>query len=121
MARVVALVPDLMFGSRVLAMLRGAGHDVLLCADEPQARIATAGADVLVADLSSGVGDGAALVESMRAAGDLDGVATLAVYSHVDVQTRARAQAAGFDLVVPRSRMVREGAELVDGLAGPAG
>ncbi len=29
-----------------------------------------------------------------------------------------RAEAAGFDLVVPRSRMAREGAALVDRLAG---
>ena len=34
-------------------------------------------------------------------------------YSHVDVEVRERALAAGFDLVVPRSRMNREGAELV--------
>lgn len=121
MARVVALVPDLMFGSRVLAMLEGAGHDVLLCSAESEARTAAAGTEVFVADLSSGVGDGAALVTSMRADGDLDGVATLAVYSHVDAETRARAQAAGFDLVVPRSRMVREGAGLVAGLVGSAG
>jgi CheY-like chemotaxis protein len=121
MARVVALVADLMFGSRVLAMLEGAGHDVRLCSAEPEARTAAGGADVFVVDLGSGVGDGAALVASMRADGELDGVATLAVYSHVDAATRARAQAAGFDLVVPRSRMVREGAGLVAGLVPPTG
>jgi hypothetical protein len=35
----------------------------------------------------------------------------------VDVDTRRRAEAAGFDMVVPRSRMNREGAALVDRLA----
>ena len=35
---------------------------------------------------------------------------TLGVYSHVDADTKRRAEAAGFDLVVPRSRMAREGA-----------
>jgi hypothetical protein len=34
----------------------------------------------------------------------------------VDADTRRRAEAAGFDLVVPRSRMAREGAALVDRL-----
>ncbi len=43
---------------------------------------------------------------------------TLGVYSHVDAATRERALAAGFDLVVPRSRMAREGPALVAGLAG---
>jgi hypothetical protein len=34
----------------------------------------------------------------------------------VDVATRNRAQAAGFDLVVPRSRMAREGSQLIERL-----
>jgi hypothetical protein len=33
-------------------------------------------------------------------------------------ETKLRAEAAGFDLVVPRSRMMREGAALVERLAG---
>ena len=40
----------------------------------------------------------------------------LGFYSHVDVETRRRAEEAGFDLVVPRSRMAREMPALVDGL-----
>ncbi len=46
----------------------------------------------------------------------LDQVRTLAFYSHVEVDVRARAEQAGFDLVVPRSRMAREGASLVSRL-----
>ena len=34
------------------------------------------------------------------------------------VDTRRRAEDAGFDLIVPRSRMAREGAALVERLAG---
>jgi hypothetical protein len=49
----------------------------------------------------------------MRSAGELKGTRTLAFYSHVEAETRARAQEAGFDLVVPRSRMAREGPALV--------
>ena len=37
----------------------------------------------------------------------------LAFYSHVEADVRALATEAGFELVVPRSRMAREGAELV--------
>jgi hypothetical protein len=43
--------------------------------------------------------------------------ATVAFFSHVERDGRAEAQAAGFDLVVPRSRMGRAAAELVDQLA----
>ena len=76
------------------------------------------GADLLIVDLAAGSFDGVAIVEALRAAGELEGTRTLGVYSHVDVDTRRRAEAAGFDLVVPRSRMAREGAALVDQLAG---
>jgi len=114
MARVVAVIPDLLFGSNVVGALRAAGHDVRLVADAPGARASLGdGADVLVVDLVSDGLDGCALV----AAGGLGDARTLGFYSHVDVDTKARADAAGFDLVVPRSRMNRDAAALVEGLA----
>ena len=118
MARIVALVPDLMFGSRVQAMLEGAGHEVTLTTAEDEARTEAEFADALVVDLTTDAVDGVMLVDSMRAGGELRGIRTLAFYSHVEADTRARAEAAGFDLVVPRSRMAREGGALVDGLLG---
>ena len=36
------------------------------------------------------------------------GMPVLGYYSHVDVETKETAEAAGVDLVVPRSRMARE-------------
>jgi hypothetical protein len=57
-----------------------------------------------------------AVVEGLRTAGELGQTRTLGVYSHVDVDTKRRADAAGFDLVVPRSRMAREGPDLVERL-----
>ena len=42
---------------------------------------------------------------------------TLAFFSHVEADVREAARAAGFDLVVPRSRMARAAGELVDQLA----
>ncbi len=59
----------------------------------------------------------ATVVERLRAAGELEETATLGVYSHVHHDVKLRAEAAGFDLVVPRSRMAREGAELVGRLS----
>ncbi|CAN5474460.1 hypothetical protein BH20ACT18_BH20ACT18_00940 [soil metagenome] len=103
--RVAAVVPDLLFGSKVKAMLEGAGHYVSLVPAPDRA----GEADVLVVDLASGT------IEP-DAAGET-GTPRLAIYSHVDVEMKARAEAAGFDLVVPRSRFVREGAALVERLA----
>ena len=116
MTRVVAVFDDLLLGSNVLGMLRAAGHDAELVGDA--ARVAPHGAAVLVVDLGGGGFDGVALVERLAAAGELAGTRTLGVYSHVHHDVKLRAEAAGFDLVVPRSRMAREGAALVERLSG---
>jgi hypothetical protein len=108
-ARVVALVPDLLFGSKVQGMLTAAGHEVELVANTAAAREGAPGADVVVVDLTAGDVDPGGLVGVTR---------TLAFYSHVEADVRRRAEHAGYDLVVPRSRMAREGAELVTQLAG---
>jgi DNA-binding NarL/FixJ family response regulator len=123
MARVLALVPDLLFGSRVQGSLTAAGNEVELIVDERRLRERLSDADaprpgVLIVDLTNPDLDGAGVVESLLHAGELRQTATLAFYSHVDAAVRARAQRAGFELVVPRSRMAREGVELVARLAG---
>jgi CheY-like chemotaxis protein len=122
MARVAALVPDLLFGSRVQGALAAAGHEVELIPDEQRLRERLADGlappvDVLVVDLTDEALDGAAIVESLARDGELGGASTLGFYSHVDASARERAERAGFDLVVPRSRMAREGAELVERLS----
>jgi hypothetical protein len=117
MTRVAAFVPDLLFGSQVQGGLRAVGHEVDLVADEEGVRSAIASADVLVVDLTAEPERGASLVESLSKQGLLDSVRTLAFYSHVDLDARRIAERAGFDLIVPRSRMAREGAELVTRLA----
>jgi DNA-binding response OmpR family regulator len=114
-ARIALLCPDLMFGSRVEGALRAAGHDVTRYGDEASARAAVAGSDALVVDLTADEFDAAALVESMRGADELDGVPAVGFYPHVDQETRRRAEEAGFDVVVPRSRMARETVAVVEG------
>jgi hypothetical protein len=111
-ARVVAVFDDLLLGSNVAGMLGAAGHETRLTGPDA----APVDADVLVVDLASAGFDGVELVERLRVAGELDGVRTLGVYSHVHHELKLRADAAGFDLAVPRSRMAREGAALVDRL-----
>ena len=117
MARVVAHVGDLLFGSKVEGMLRAAGHDVTLVGSEAGARDAAAGADVLVVDLFFEPDAGIALVAGLKEDGTLAAARVLGSYAHTAPEVRAAALDAGFDLVVPRSRMAREGAALVDELA----
>jgi hypothetical protein len=123
MARVVALVPDLLFGSRVQGALTAAGHEVELIGDEVRLRERLGDGKapavaVLVVDLTNEDLQGARIVESLAGGEGSARPRTLGFYSHVDAPARERAERAGFDLVVPRSRMAREGAELVSGLTG---
>lgn len=106
MARVVAIAPDLLLGSKVEAMLKAAGHDVALApalADAPLDET-----ELIVADLDA---------ENPEALVGL-GIPVLGYYSHVDVETKEVAEAAGIDLVVPRSRMARELPALAERLLG---
>lgn len=96
MARIAAVAPDLLLGSKVEAMLRAAGHEVSLSPSLTEAPLEEA--DLIVADLD---------VESPEALVGL-GVPVLGYYSHVNAETREASEAAGIDLVVPRSRMARE-------------
>ena len=106
MARVVAIVPDLMLASRVQTSLAGAGHEVEMQREIPEE---LDGVDLLVADLD------AAEPERLTEAG----VPVIGFYQHTDVDTKARADAAGLAFAVPRSRMVRELPELAErALAG---
>ena len=100
LARVALFCPDLLFGSKVAGALRAAGHEVVA---------ADASADALVVDLTADVD------ERLRAAAAAD-LPVVAFYSHVEQEVRRRAEGAGIDRVVPRSRMAREAAALVEGV-----
>jgi len=106
MARVIAIAADLMLSSKVEATLSAAGHEVTLAPSLQEAPLD--GAELLVADLE---------LENPEALVAV-GVPVLGYYSHVDVDTKAAADAAGVDLVVPRSRLAREMPELVARLLG---
>jgi hypothetical protein len=103
-ARILAIVPDLMLASRVEESLRSTGHEVSVTPSLPD----SIDAELLVCDLDA--------VDAKEVAqADLP---SLGFYSHVDVSTKQAAEAAGIDLAVPRSRMARELPQLVDRLLG---
>jgi CheY-like chemotaxis protein len=121
MARVAVLIDDLLFGSKVKGALEAAGHEVDLISGAVEAWDEIGGIDVLVVDLTADDVNAIELVETLATGGELRGVRTLGFFAHVQPEVRERALAAGFDQVVPRSRMAREGAELVDRLVAQRG
>jgi len=94
-ARVAVVVPDLLFGSRVQGGLEAAGHELVAADAEP---------DLVIADVE--------VVDPAEVAG----VRRLGFYPHVRPELKRRAEDAGFDLVVPRSRIARELPDLVERL-----
>jgi len=121
MARVAALIPDLLFGSKVQSALQDAGHEVDLITGELEVWDEVGGIDLLVVDLTSPDVDGVEMFETLATGGELHGVRSLGFFAHVEPEVRERALRAGFDLVVPRSRMAREGARLVEELLTDGG
>jgi hypothetical protein len=103
-ARVVAVAPDLLLGSKIEAMLSAAGHEVTLSPALAEAPLQDT--ELIVADLDN---------ESPEALVGL-GIPVLGYYSHVNVETKQTADAAGVDVAVPRSRMVRELPQLAERL-----
>ncbi|HXR59780.1 MAG TPA: hypothetical protein VN732_00465 [Solirubrobacterales bacterium] len=109
MANVLSISGDLMLGSRVQESLGAAGHEVTTTPSIEES--SWDGVDLIVADLD---------LENPEALVGL-GMPVLGYYSHVDVETREVAEAAGVDLVVPRSRMARELPQLAAKLLGGGG
>jgi hypothetical protein len=94
-ARVAVICPDLLFGSQVEGALRAAGHEVVAVSEAP---------DLVIADVEA--------VDPVT----VDGGVRLGFYPHVQIELKRRAFDAGFDMVVPRSRIARELPGLVERL-----
>jgi hypothetical protein len=105
MARIAAVVADLMLASRVRTSLEASGHEV---EQETELPDELDGVDLVVADLD---------VVAPGVLGELD-LPVIGFYQHTDADTKNRAKEAGLDFAVPRSRMVRELPELVDRALG---
>jgi hypothetical protein len=105
MARIAAVVGDLILASRVSTSLEASGHEVEQDSSLPDE---LDGVDLLVADLDA---------IAPEALADL-GLPVIGFYQHTDTETKERADAARLAIAVPRSRMVRELPELVERALG---
>lgn len=107
MSAVIALIPDLLFGSNVIGALSASGMQAELVDSTDGLGDRLQRGDLAIVDLTGEL-DAASVIAALPA-----GVRTLAFYSHVDAEARRHAEELGFEVVVPRSRMAREGAQLV--------
>lgn len=103
MARVAVVTDDLLFGSRLEQALIAAGHEAEISTE------LRSDVDLMVVDLTA-TADPAELAAV--------GPAVIGYYSHVDPAPRDAALDAGIAVAVPRSRLVRDPAVLVEEALG---
>jgi hypothetical protein len=105
MARIAAVVADLMLASRVRTSLEASGHEVEQDSELPDE---LDGIDVVVADLDAAPPERLAELA----------LPVIGFYQHTDTAMKTRADDAGLFMAVPRSRMVRELPALVERALG---
>ncbi len=101
--RVLAVVPDLFFATKIAATAKVAGVELELVPPQRAAeRMARAPAVLVILDLQAH--DAIALVSALKLAAPK--VPVVGFFSHVEVALRTSALAAGADAVLPRSQFV---------------
>ena len=113
--RVVAVVPDLFFATRIVGTAESLGVTVELPGAETAFEtIRGSLPDLVILDLTA-PGDPLALARSLKGDAATRAIPLVGFYPHVDNAVRAGALAAGVDHVLPRSAFT---ARLADLLAG---
>ncbi len=101
--RVLAVVPDLFFATKIAATAKVAGVELELVPPQRAAeRMAQAPAALVILDLQAR--DVMALVSALKLAAP--NVPVVGFFSHVEVALRTSALAAGADAALPRSQFV---------------
>jgi len=114
MAKVIVFTPDLLFGSSLVGALSAHGHSAVMCSGEEGLSAEASGSACVIVDLTDEIEARIEELDAVRASGQLDGLALLGYYSHVEPESKQAGITAGITTVVPRSRMHREPAALVD-------
>jgi CheY-like chemotaxis protein len=115
--RILIAVDDIFFASKIRATAEGLGVEfdsartVASAIEKARARTP----DLVIADLHSERCDAVALAQTFKADETLKDVPLVGFFSHVQIELRDRALAAGFDHTMPRSAFVQQLARLIRG------
>jgi CheY-like chemotaxis protein len=113
------IVPDLFFATRIDEAARAAGVAVIQCPAGHALEVCrTESPDLIIVDLH-GRDDPLGIVRALKADPAVRAVPIAGFYAHVDQETRRAAEAAGVDLVLPRSAFTARLGELLAGLPFP--
>lgn len=114
--RIIALVDDLLFSSRVREAARGL--DLTLEFVRSQEGLAemlnTKKPSLIILDLDSKSGSPLQMIRDIKSSADLKDIPILGYLSHVKRELKEEAIRAGCDLVLPRSRFARDLREILN-------
>lgn len=112
---VVAVVNDLMFGSRIRAAAQQAGVDVAFVRNAGDLAARAAHADLVLLDLETRWLDAPAAIRSLRSDAATEGVPVVAFGPHVAGEALKAAREAGAHRVLARSAFVAQLQDLMRG------
>lgn len=115
--RVIALVDDLFFAAKIRATAEHLGVEVIFPRSlEALKEACRSDAPALViVDLHLQRDDPFLLASNLKADAELGGTPLVGFFSHVQVELQKRAEAAGFEHVLPRSAFTRRLPEILQG------
>ena len=108
--RVVAVLDDMFFASKIKEAAKQAGVDLEIVKGSTGLMESLAGSlpKLIIFDLNSKKIKPLALVRELKASSELREVTTIGYLPHVEEQLKIEAEEAGCDIVMPRSRFSRE-------------
>jgi CheY-like chemotaxis protein len=104
---VLAVVDDMFFASKIRAVAEAVGAEISFPRTKESLIEKAREADLVIVDLHSQKFD------PFTVPADVGAVRKLGFFSHVEVELRQRALAAGYDEVVPRSVFARDLAQIL--------
>ena len=114
---VIVAVNDMLFASKIRATAEHLNIEVLFA--KTSAAVINAAREIkpslIIFDLHEKKCEPFATAARIKADEQLRGTKLLGFYSHVDTELRRKAEAAGFDSVLPRSRFTKHLAEILQG------
>ena len=108
--KIIALVDDMFFASKIRATAEALGAEISFPRTKELAlnKLRDRKPDLILVDLHNQRFDPIQFAREMKADVDAKSIPLLGFFSHVEVQLQREATAAGFDTVMPRSVFARD-------------
>jgi CheY-like chemotaxis protein len=115
--RVIAIVDDMFFASKIRATAEAVGVEIAFPRTRESAleKIAQSGPDLIVVDLHNQRFDAVGFASELKANPETQSIPLLGFFSHVEVELQRKAISAGFDQVLPRSAFARDLGSIIGG------